>query len=376
MTGEKRSLDRVRLENYKSIKALDLELRKVNILIGANGAGKSNLISFLSLLNAMVEKRLQEFVVKEGGAGNLLHFGPKESTYIQAELYFQRNYYKFRLEYTKDDKLSYAYEEVGFDRGDNDWFAYYINSSNPFLQWSPYESRLEEEARNPGFSGGKSIAFYVYHSIKSWRVYHFHDTSPSSPLRRACDINDNRFLREDGSNLPAFLYMLKHKYPEHYNLIESTFRSYVPAFDRFILEPQVLNPERIRLEWKPRGKDQTFSALHMSDGSLRLLCLLTLFLQPEELMPSTIIVDEPELGLHPAGIYLLSELIKASPVQVIASTQSPNLVKRFEPEDVIVAEYKDGRSTFNRLERENLVQWLEDYSLGELWEKNLIGGRP
>lgn len=369
----KRDVDRIIIENYKSIKSADVELGKVNILIGVNGAGKSNFISFFTMLNAMVEKRLQEFTAKEGGASNLLHFGPKESQYILGKIHFQMNYYEFKLEYTKDDRLYFVYENVAFDKGDGDWFIYSIN--NPF-SYSPYESKLEEESKQPGYSGGKSIAFYVYNSVKTWRVYHFHDTSYNSPLRRACSINDNRFFRQDGSNLPAFLYMLEKRYPKNYKSIEFTFQSHVPAFEGFVLEPDMLNPEMIRLKWKHRGKDVLFSAVHLSDGSLRLLCLLTLFLQPEELMPSTIIVDEPELGLHPAGIYLISELIKSCSAQVIVSTQSPSLVNYFEPEDVIVVEYKDGESLFKRLERKELQEWLKDYSLGELWEKNIIGGRP
>ena len=211
-----------------------------------------------------------------------------------------------------------------------------------------------------------------------WQVYHVHDTSKSSILRKTAKLHDNASLRPDGANLPAFLYRLKQKHPESYRLIRRTVQRVAPFFDDFLLIPDPLNEETIRLAWKHRDSDQYFGASSLSDGSLRFIVLATLFLQPESLRPSLILVDEPELGLHPFAITLLAAMIQqaAANTQVILSTQSPQLLDHFAPEDVLVAERIAGGTQLTRLDSNRLAEWLEDYSLGQLWEKNEIGGRP
>ena len=107
--------------------------------------------------------------------------------------------------------------------------------------------------------------------------------------------------------------------------------------------------DRIRLRWQQKGSDYPLTPHHLSDGTIRFICLTTALLQPEP--PSTIILDEPEPGLHPYAIEILAELIKSSSkrMQVIVSTQSPSLVDYFEPEEIVVVNRKDGASNFKRL---------------------------
>lgn len=197
-------------------------------------------------------------------------------------------------------------------------------------------------------------------------------------MKKTADVNDNRYLRSDGSNLAAFLYYLRRKHESAYSLIRRTAQRAAPFFDDFLLEPQKLNPDKIRLEWKHKGSDAYFDASSLSDGTLRFMALATLFLQPDEYRPSVILVDEPEIGLHPYAITLLASLVKQASIktQVIVSTQSPLLLDHFQPEDVLVADRVDGGTQFTRLESMRLTTWLEDYSLGQLWEKNELGGRP
>jgi predicted ATPase len=218
----------------------------------------------------------------------------------------------------------------------------------------------------------------VRNHLGSWRVYHFHDTSSTSPIKKTTDVHDNRFLRDDGSNLAGFLYLLRERHSDSYSLIRRTVQQVAPFFDDFQLEPQRLNPDKIRLEWSHRDSDDYFDASSLSDGTLRFMALTTLFLQPKDLRPSVILVDEPELGLHPYAIGLLASLIRQASVetQVIISTQSPILLDYFQPEEVLVADRVNGRTELNRLESAALDVWLQDYSLGELWEKNELGGRP
>lgn len=197
-------------------------------------------------------------------------------------------------------------------------------------------------------------------------------------MRKTAKVDDNAFLRADGSNLAAFLYRLKHQNEASYQLIRGTVQLVAPFFDDFELKPRQLKPDDIRLEWRHRRSDQYFDASSLSDGTLRFIVLATLFLQPTALRPSVILVDEPELGLHPYAIELLAALVKqaATDTQVIVSTQSSLLLDHFEPADVLVARRQDGGTELTRLDAEPLQKWLEEYSLGQLWEKNEVGGRP
>jgi predicted ATPase len=197
-------------------------------------------------------------------------------------------------------------------------------------------------------------------------------------MRKTAQLDDNEYLRADGSNLAAFLYLLQEESAESYSLIRRTVQMVAPFFDDFRLRPNPLQPETIKLEWRHRDSDLYFDASTLSDGTLRFIALATLFLQPIEYRPSTILVDEPELGLHPHAIGTLAALMRqvSAETQVVVSTQSSLLLDYFVPEEVLVAERVNGGTQIHRLEPEPLAMWLADYSLGQLWEKNEIGGRP
>lgn len=209
-----------------------------------------------------------------------------------------------------------------------------------------------------------------------WRVYHFHDTTPSAKLRQSCDIRDNKFFRPDGGNLAAFLHFLREKHPDCYTNIVDAVKMAAPFFGGFDLSASRLNENRIALEWREKGCEAYFGPESLSDGTLRFICLTTLLLQPKP--PSLIIIDEPELGLHPSAIGVVAALLSSASVksQVIACTQSVTLVNQLEPNDVVVIDREEGQSVFRRLSTQDTSEWLEDYGLGDLWEKNIIGGRP
>ena len=212
--------------------------------------------------------------------------------------------------------------------------------------------------------------------LESWQLYHFHDTSDSAKVKQTGDLEDNRFLKPDARNLAAFLYRLEKNYKDYFDNIQDAIRLVAPFFDRFNLQPSELNADKIRLEWLEKGSDSYFNASVLSDGTLRFICMVTLLLQPQ--LPSVILVDEPELGLHPSAISVLANLLQsaAKRTQVLISTQSVTLVNHFEPQDVVVVEREEGQSVFRRLDRADMTSWLDDYGLGDLWEKNVIGGRP
>jgi len=361
-------LSEIKINHFKSIKELTLPLNKINILIGPNGAGKSNFIQFFNLLNNIVSNNLQNYIAAADGADNFLYFGRKHSESFSGTLSFGLNDYTFELSATADNNLYFNKEITSY------YNPRYGNTSSRNLATGNKETNLYKQYKE---DQKQSVAYHILNSMVNWRVYHFHDTSSTAKVKLAGDINDNRSLRRDAANLAAFLYLLQEKHNEYFLRIENTIKLVAPFFEKFRLEPLALNNERIRLEWKHDGSDEYFNANHLSDGTLRMVCLITLLLQPN--LPDTIIIDEPELGLHPAAIELLTSLIKSVTTnnkQIICSTQSVTFLNHFEPEDIIVVHRNNGESLFTRLDKSTLTEWLNEYAIGELWEKNVLGGRP
>ena len=365
-----RKLDYITVGGFKSIASIEkVKIGPLTVLIGPNGSGKTNFIGVFSFLNAIREGGLQTYVAKAGGADKVLHFGSRVTEKIHVHISFEdeRNQYEIGLEPNGADELVPSTESVSFWK----W-------EEGFDQ--PVSYPLASEGREAGISRQqvRRVHQYVRRHLASWCLYHFHDTSAASPLKKTADVNDNRRLRPDGANLASFLHLLREKHEDDYCLIVGTVRQMAPFFRDFALEPLRLNPEKIKLEWKHAGTDAYFDAASLSDGTLRFMALATLFLQPTEYRPSVILVDEPELGMHPYAITLLASLMKqaSNDSQVIVSTQSSLLLDHFEPEDVLVADRVHGATQLTRLDSSRLESWLEDYSLGQLWEKNDLGGRP
>jgi predicted ATPase len=365
-----RRLSSITVQGYKSIKDQTLELGRLNVLIGGNGVGKSNLIGVFKLLRDIYDGNLQTTVAKAGGANALLHFGRKSTSRLRLQTAFaeegnsQRNAYRVCLDPTDTDGFVFAAESVGFHE----------SASYPEPYWDALGIGHSEALLR---TNKKSlIAGWVRDDMASYRVYHFEDTSDGALVKQTGDAGDNRFLHVDARNLAAFLFWMKAKHPDHLKVIEATIRIVAPFFDRFQLEPLRLNEDKIRLEWRERGSESYFNAQQLSDGTLRFMCLATLLLQPE--LPRMVLLDEPELGLHPAAIHLLAALLKQASerTQLLVSTQSVTLVNQLSPEDVWVADRVDGATVFKSLGKQDLSEWIGEYALGELWEKNVLGGRP
>lgn len=364
-----KKLKNIQIENFKSIKYIDLNLRNLNVLIGPNGAGKSNFIRVFNFLHQIIDKRLKIFTGESGGADSLLHFGKKFSENMIIKLTFKdphtkiQDGYKIVLNPTTRDDFIIDEESVFYQKPD------YERPYTEYVNVGTEESKLKDSS-----VGG--ISSYVTEEMKSWRIYHFNDTSKSAKIKQTVDINDNEYLRADASNLAAFLYYLEKRHPEHFRNIQDTIRLVAPFFDRFNLHPQRLNPDKILIEWMEKNSESYFNANAFSDGTLRFICLATLLQQPE--LPPLVIIDEPELGLHPYAISLLASMLKSASTksQIIVSTQSVTLVNQFEPQDIVVVELDDGKTILKNLEMKDIKSWLNEFGLGDLWEKNILGGRP
>lgn len=365
MTIGSEQLKKIKISGYKSIKECELKLERINVLIGSNGAGKSNFISAFALLQKILNKELQ-ITVAQSGLHSIFYNGIKQTDRIYMEVFFGNNSYGFYLIPTDDNRLVFEKEFYGYDGK----FSHDSTISNSI---GKSESAWETGVLN-------RIDEYVRPILEkqNWRVYHFHDTGRTSKMKQEHNLSNNMMLMSDASNLAAFLYRLKNHYPKNYREIVAVVQLIAPYFKDFVLKPQEYNAEQIILRWQQKGCEDIFNASQFSDGTLRFICLATLLMQPSELQPETIILDEPELGLHPYAITVFSEMVRQASLhkQIIISTQSVELLNAFEPEDVVVVDRSAEGSVFRRLNRQELNDWLEsDYALGDLWKKNLIGGR-
>ncbi len=359
-------LSKLTIKGYKSIQSLEnFELTNLNILLGANGAGKSNFISVFKLLANMYAQNLQLYVQKNGGADALLHYGRKKTQELKMKFYFQNNGYFFDFIPTVDNRLIFKEENI-------------FHISEHLIPPVTYMESLTTIGQGNSESKMHNAvpAVYAIDAIESWRVYHFHDTSDTALVKQIHSTSDNLRLKTDAANLAAFLWLLKQKHSDSYHQIVRTIQLVAPFFSDFVNRE---NGGYIQLEWFEKGNlDTPFKAHVLSDGTLRFMCLATLLLQPFHLMNDTILIDEPELGLHPYALQVLADLIKraAEQKQLIISTQSVELINYFSANDIIVVDRVNDTSTFKRLDEENLKDWLEDYTLGDLWKQNIIGGRP
>jgi len=371
------SIYSIQIKNFKSIRdSGELPIRNINVLIGSNGVGKSNFISFFKFINRLINRQLQIYINQNGRADKFLYFGRKKSEFLGGKIIFRNkdekisNFYEFRMIPDQDGNLIF----------DREWSAYNMKAKDLSTDTISWDNKLKNdlgtfESQIP--LSNKTRDEILLDFFSSLKIFHFHDTSFNSRVKQPSSIKDYAYLNEDGDNIAAFLYRLQEANSSHFRAIEKVIQSIAPFFNRFYLQPDEINPEQIYLRWFEIGSDQIFNAHNFSDGTLRMICLTTLLLQPSP--PKTIIIDEPELGLHPFAISKLAAMLQSASdkSQIIVSTQSVNLVNEFNAEDIIVVDRKDNQSTFTRLSEERLNVWLtEDYSIGELWEKNVLGGRP
>ena len=359
-------LKKVRLCGFKSIKELDLEMNSVNILIGANGSGKSNFISLFTFLRNLSDGKLRSYVEKNGYASTFFHFGPKITPQIAIDIRVGVNGYHVDFVHGEhDDSLVF----------ENEYCTYFKSRKKFDVKGTQGESGLLPGSK----SDSKKVRKFTRKYMKKCRVYHFHDTSPTAAFKQARKINSSSFLHPDAANLASILYNIRENHADDYYQILLAIRTVAPFFHDFYLEPQgKAGDKSLLLRWSHRDHSEPFSANQLSDGTARFICLVTLFLQPEQYRPYTIVLDEPELGLHPDAIEVLAEIIKSvsETTQVIVSTQSVELANYFEPEDFIVTEEVGGSSVFKKLDRKPLEVWLDEYKMGHIWTKNLIGGNP
>ena len=372
-------LNNIELKGYKSVNGNGQTIPindDITVLIGANGVGKSNIVSFFQLLNYAMSGSLQNYIGENGFADAFLYYGSKNTDCIKAKLRFSdeesENEYAFRLAFAAGDSLIYTEETISFKKK---------GRGKPFkltLDAGKKESQLYE-AKDSRYR--ETVQVFI-NLLKNCRYFQFHDTTKEAKIRKNGYVGDNKFLRSNAGNLAAFLYGIKFQEggEPYYQRIIRYIQQVMPQFGDFIMEPSLTDNNYISLDWREKNNDHVFGVNQISDGTLRFMALTTLLLQPPKTLPSLIVIDEPELGLHPTAISILAGMIKkaAENTQVVIATQSPRLLDEFNADKVVVVERdaKQHTSVFRHLSREQLKVWEDEYTTSELWDKNVIGGRP
>ena len=371
-------IDSVRIKGFRSLADVELVgIPRAAVLIGANGSGKSNFIRFFEMLSWMLKsRRLAEFVKMQGGADDQLYGGNRRTPRLEAEVTLRTdggsNDYRFMLSYAHPDRFFFSEERFRFNRNDLPTVApwQYLGSGHQ-------EAEIVRAAQSgESYDVNTTTAGVIVNLLRNCAVYQFHDTSDTSDFKRSWDAKENHQLRSHGGNLAAVLHRLEEKDIKRFERICKHIGRILPVFDRFQIEESY---GKVMLRWKAKGTDKTFGAHLTSDGSLRFFSLVTLLNLPPEMLPDVLLLDEPELGLHPAAITLVGGMIKAlaEERQVIVATQSPLLVDAFDLDEIFVLDLKEGRTEFRKLAPDDYRSWLDDsFTPGELWQKNLLGGRP
>ena len=349
-------LQRLSLRGFKTIERLDdFQPNQITVLIGPNGAGKSNLISSFRLLSWMTSPPgdLQLLIAELGGASAILHGGSSRTREIEARIVLTtelgEDEYELRLSHAAGDTLIFAEERYRFSANEDPGKA-------PWKQLGAghREAKLIAEAE-----AGDKNAGTILTLLRKMVVYQFHNTSSTARMRNKWGSEDGRWLKEDGANLASFLFRLRNEEERYYQRIVETLRLILSFFADFELEPE---HDRLLLRWRERGSDVIYTAAQAADGMLRAMALTALLLQPEKDLPNVLILDEPELGLHPYAINVIAGLIRgvANYVQVVLATQSVSLIDQFSPEEIVIVERKGAESAFRRLDEADLGEWLAE----------------
>ena len=376
MSAPQTKIDSISIKGFRSLANVSVSnLPDVTVMIGSNGSGKSNIIRFFEMLIWILKsRRLAEFVARQGGADDQLFGGSKKTSSIEATVGLRTGIeeceYSFSLVHAQPDSLTFASEDIKWGKvGEipKGWHNLQMQS----------ESGIVESLQSEGIARFFcQTVLAMMRLLTDHQIYQFHDTSDSSTMKNSWDVNDNHRLHGHGGNLAAVLYRLEHEDIRRFDIICRHIGRVLPVFDRFVIEESY---GKVLLRWKAKWADKTFGAHLTSDGSLRFFALVTLLNLPSEMLPSVILLDEPELGLHPTAIGLVAGMIEqlSHEKQLIVATQSPLLVDEFELDEIIVLDLEDGQTRLRKLAADDYQMWLEqDYTPSQLWQKNILGGRP
>lgn len=382
-----------RIRNLLSIRDATLELvTPVTLLIGPNGAGKTNLLRGIELLSRLVDDTFQGEIMRGGGFSEHFFQGSPVADFDAAEQGggFDSRCFAINVDYRINEQFTNGYD-VQFSRGTGDTalvrerlvFHNRAKYPAPFYDgfqgnngWLPLAHRSVLSAADVR-SSRTGVQENIRRILTGCRVFHFDDSSSRSPVLQSCDVADNLRLHSDGRNLAAVLWRMRESDAERYAGIVRSVRVVAPFLEDFEVNPVYEGSHNTVLRWRQKGLDGIFSGERLSSGTLRFICLTVLLQQTNP--PETIVLDEPELGLHPFAIYQLAEMlheVASAERKIIVTTQSVTLANQFSLQELALVTRENGATTVNRPESEVYTQWLDDYSVGQMWENNVLNVSP
>ncbi|MBI3241459.1 MAG: AAA family ATPase [Chloroflexi bacterium] len=385
-------LTRIEIENYRSLRHVELDMPGLTVLIGPNGSGKSN---FLDVFNLMAQAAAGQFennlpiddiLTFRGGKSALFSFSFEFSFASERGISYETTPVQYKLVLhrvgsVKSEQVSQASipsKTVPLDLMRSDGHkAMFRNMSSKKEEQKELQSTYELAIYQVKDYTAYPIPYKLLNHFENWTFYQPFRVDADAPVRGSQTARSSIRLLPDGSNLTPVLHTIQSDYPVIWDEICETLKNVYEGFHH-ISFPAEGGDGKIVLRWweRPFEKDYGFSANLLSDGTLRLLCLLAILKTPNP--PPLICIEEPEIGLHPDWIELVAELLEsaATRTQVIVATHSPQLVSYVKPEHVVVVEKEDGGTTLSRLTETELAGWLDKFTLGDLWLAGHIGGRP
>ncbi len=390
--------DFVRIQGFRSLREVDLALSPLSVLIGPNGSGKSNFMDLLSLMGEASYGHLADGIASRGGFDNVSFKGDPGDIYVEfrfpPEGVFQeeRAPVKFRIHLRRVGSLP----KVWFEQVEKAPDEHHRNPlqlmrrDKDGCEFRSIKTRMTEELEEKALESESELAIFqvkdqdkypapykLLRMLQEWTFYRDIEVGPAAPIRQPSILRPTVRLASDGSNLASVLYSIQQQHPATWKEIEEILETVYPDFHSITFPPEG-GDGKVVLRWweRPYERKTGFSANLLSDGTLKLLCLIAILKSPDP--PPLICMDEPEVGLHPDWVKLVAELLQSasSRTQVIVASHSPQLVSKLDPNEIVVVEKEQGETCVQRLSEEELEKWMQQYQIGDLWLAGHFGGRP
>lgn len=382
--------ERLHVQGFRRLYDVDLVLKPLNIVIGANGSGKTSLLDVFSLLAASASGALNETISEFGGVdGNL--------TNLTAANAGAARFMAFELAMSVQGhapiqyRMSMSPRGVTYEIADETLTQQRQQSPPPFKHIDAHHGVVRYYEQNRGlippdweYNAAESALSQVpkmYHEPEDFRKrlassthYHVLDVGRRAPVRLPQPMRDAKLPGRDGEDLVSCLYMLRETDSDRFEAIEATLRAGFPSFERLNFPPVAAGT--LAMTWKDKTSKTPFYMHQLSEGTLRFLWLATLLQSPG--LAAVTLIDEPEVSLHPELLSLLAELLREASqrTQLIVATHADRLVRHLLPSEVVTVDIdKGGAADAKWADEFDLEQWLNEFTLDEVWRMGRMGGR-
>jgi predicted ATPase len=380
--------ERLEVKGYRRLRRIDLSLRPFNVLIGANGVGKSSILEVIDLLAASADGVLEQTISHSGGVSSLITAdGKTDSMHLALHMPVtaeQPIVYQMSIA-SEGNGYSIVREELTQqqDQGSEKPFRF-LNANAAIVEYYKagakkpdrpnWEYKRMETALSQVPKMYKKPENFRNVLASSAEIYHTLSVSARAPVRLPQSMQPARTPGTDGEDLLSCLYLMRETERDRFEAVEDALRAAFPTFDRIDLPPAAAGS--LTLAWRDRSFVRPIFPHQLSEGTLRFLWLVTLLQSPE--LPAVTLIDEPEVSLHPEMLQLLAELMReaSSRTQLVVATHSDRFVRFLDPDELVVCDLDEcGGTTVRRASDLDLDAWMKNYSLDQLWSMGRLGGR-